>query len=95
MPKSEEYRGTESGDITTLLSLYPKKLNKSSFGKIRSEYKRQTGHDICDKIGIARKGTISEIDKMNPEKLPKDLRVSLFKLLDYSIFLGFCKRKQE
>ena len=82
-------------DITTLLQLYPKKLNRKAFDTIRSEYTRQTGHDLCEKIDLARKGILKHIDTMRPEQLPKDLRVSLFKAIDYEWAYRFCKRVKK
>lgn len=77
-------------DITALLELYPKKINRKSFEKIRAYYRKQTGHDLCNQIILARKDTVKQIDTMDKQKLAKDLRVSLFKLVDYSLMLQYC-----
>jgi len=89
MPKPEE-----SYENVVLTQLYSRKMSSQNFARVRKDYKAQTGKELCEVIKNAHGDMIKKIAGTPREKLADRLRVDAFKLLDYSIFLGFCKRKQ-
>lgn len=82
-------------DYELLSVLYSRKMTRSNFQRIRNEFKRQTGKDLCDHVTFAKKDMIRKINDMLPSQKADKLRTDLFKLIDYSIIGGFCVRKEE
>ena len=74
---------------------FPKKLNKQSFSKLRREYGKATGGDLCEVLGQAKTEAMNEIRDLPKDKVGDKLRTVLFKLVDYDYALGFCKRRKE
>lgn len=81
--------------MSTVEVEFPKKLNKQTFMKLRREYEKATGGDLCEVLGQAKSGVMNEIRDLPKDKVGDKLRTVLFKLVDYDYALGFCKRKKE
>jgi len=90
MPKSEE-----SYENVVLTQLYSRKMTSQNFNRVRGSFRKKTSKDLCEIIKVAHDDMAKKIAGTPRDKLADRLRVDAFKLLDYSIFLGFCKRKQE
>lgn len=78
-----------------LTVLYSRKMTRSNFERIRTEFKKQTGHDLCEHVSFAKKDMMRKIDVMKPQDKADKLRTDLFKLIDYSMISQYCKRKGE
>lgn len=81
-------------DYEQLLTvLYSRKMTRSNFEKIRRKFKEQTGSDLCSHVDFAGKAMAKQIAELPVEKKADQLRTMMFKLVDYEIFEGFCKRE--
>lgn len=75
--------------------LYSRKMTRTNFNKARREFKAQTGRDLCDLISAAQKGIITKVKGLKPRELGPKLRTDMFKLIDYTTWMKYCKTKKK
>lgn len=84
------------GDYEQLLTvLYSRKMTRTNFEKICSNFKKQTGSDLCDHVDFASKAMMKQINELPVAKKADQLRTMMFKLVDYEVWGGFCKTKSK
>lgn len=71
--------------------VFPKKLNRKSFGRLRKDYRRETGEDLCRVVDKAYRESLMSVAGLKGKR-PKDLRTWIFKLVDYENLRFYCKR---
>lgn len=71
--------------------VFPKKLNRKSFGRLRQDYRRETGEDLCGVVDKAYRESLMNVAGLTGRRAG-DLRTWIFKLVDYENLRFYCKR---
>jgi len=77
-----------------LTQLYTRKLTRKVFDQIRGDFKAKTDKDLCNIVEEAHSEIIKDIINTPTGRKGADVRTKLFKLVDYSTYLRFCKIKK-
>lgn len=84
-----------SDDVEGAIFQFGRGDQKKAFNKLRTDFKKRTGKDVCDIVRNAYDRTMNVLVDMDKRKDSKGVRVELWREFSYAHALRWCKQKGD